>query len=208
MTEYRCVLADPPWNESGGGKCKRGADRHYSLMKTKDIIILMKGVLVGYDGPVWNWASYPVADNAHLWLWVTNNYLKDGLQVMDALGFRYITNVAWAKMEDFGMFSKAGGAPFNVWKPQNPGLGQYLAGQHELLLFGVRGKLPAIWHDKESGAKRQSTLLCAPRREHSRKPDEAYKLIENVSLGPRLEMFARHRREGWDFHGDEAPDAK
>jgi len=206
---YKAILADPPWNESGGGKCKRGADRHYPLMKTSNIInLLVKLLVCRYEdagdgvlqGPVA--PHFPVADNAHLWLWVTNNYLPDGLAVMQALGFRYVTNVAWAKMTRLCPPHEHG--PY-AWRPQNPGLGQYLAGQHELLLFGVRGKLPALWKDKASGARRQGTLICAPRGKHSAKPDAAYEVIENVSPGPRLELFARgEARPGWDTWGNQA----
>lgn len=207
-TRFRCVLADPPWNETGGGKCKRGADKHYPLIKTKDIIALLQRKLLGIidakpnpDGRRFmeHTPEFPVADNAHLFLWTTNNFLPDALEVMRELGFRYVTNVAWAKMELVGALGGHG----HLYLPQRPGLGQYLAGQHELLLFGVRGKLPARWKDKASGAKRQGTLICAPRREHSRKPDEAYSLIENVSPPPRLELFARARRDGWESWGDE-----
>jgi N6-adenosine-specific RNA methylase IME4 len=237
---YRSILIDPPWNESGGGKCKRGADRHYPLMKTRDIVALVEPLLYGLTRPIPGLtrpmpvgptaetpagtsiplyhceAGYPVADNAHLWLWVTNNYLPDGLKVMQALGFRYVTNVCWAKMEHadtwfarkFPALWKASGwlkdTLLGLFVKMAPGLGQYIAGQHELLLFGVRGKLPALWKDKTSGAKRQGTLICAPRGKHSQKPVEAYELIENVSPGPRLELFARGRaRAGWDTWGNE-----
>ena len=75
---YRCIVADPPWNERGGGKIKRGADRHYPLMKTPDIACMLLA-------PAWR-----PAESCHLWLWVTDNFLPDGLLVMDALGFRYV----------------------------------------------------------------------------------------------------------------------
>jgi N6-adenosine-specific RNA methylase IME4 len=165
VTEYRCILADPPWLERGGGKIKRGADRHYPLMHTPEIAKMM------FRSGVWA----PAAD-CHLWLWVTNNFLRHGLGLMETLGFRYVTNAVWVK--------------------DCMGLGQYLRGQHELLLFGVRGRLP-------SQSRSQSTLIRAPRREHSRKPDEAYEVIEAVSPGPRLEMFARTKRPGWDAWGME-----
>lgn len=210
MTPYRCILADPPWAESGGGRIKRGADRWYELMKTKDIVDLMNELLYGkhakqldsrFGDPIPHAPRFPVAGNAHLWLWVTNNFLRDGLEVMKALGFRYVTNLAWAKMK----FYAAVIGSKNAWLPEHPGLGQYLAGRHELLLFGVRGKLPALWKDKESGAQRQGTLICSPRRKHSEKPPEAYDVIENVSPGPRIELFARgEARPGWDTWGDEA----
>ena len=167
---YRCTAIDAPWNERGGGRIKRGADRHYGLLSTPDIIrvILQSG----------SW--YP-ADNAHLWLWVTDNYLPDGLQVMSALGFRYIRTLVWFKVRNDKL---------------QVGLGQYLRGSHELCLFGSRGK--------SMMPKNKPLSVVAERTVHSRKPDEAYSVIETVSPGPRLEMFARSPRPGWDTWGDQA----
>ena len=163
--KYRCIMADPPWPERGGGKIKRGADRHYPLMSVNDI----------RDLPV-RWVA---DDNAHLYLWATNNFLADAMEVMKAWGFRYVTNIAWAKIKD-------GKEQF--------GLGQYFRGGHELCLFGVRGKLKAI--------KPSKTLLVAPRTKHSRKPDEIFLRAEQVTPGPRLEMFCREPRPGWDSLGN------
>lgn len=81
--KYRTIYADPPWNESGGGKIKRGADRHYNLMKTRDIMAL----------PVAELAE----ENCHLYLWTTNNFLPDALKVMEAWGFTYKTIITWNK---------------------------------------------------------------------------------------------------------------
>jgi len=198
--EYPCIAADPAWNETGGGKIKRGADRHYPLIKKREDILR-----VMVTAPCWR-----PAKNAHLWLWVTNNFLLDGLWLMDALGFRYVTNRAWAKMVP----------NCGSWVPQRPGLGQYLRGQHELLLFGVRGTLPARWKDSSTDStiggpiyaspfpaapKAPGTLLLSPRGEHSQKPDQAYIDMMAVSPGPYLEMFARgdKLRMGWDMWGDE-----
>lgn len=126
-------------------------------------------------------------ENAHLYLWVTNNFLEDGLKVMRELGFRYITNI--------------------VWKKDRIGLGQYFRGQHELCLFGVKGRLP---YKHQVSATRssctESTVIEAPRRKHSQKPDEMYGKIENTSYPPYVEIFAREEREGWDSWGDEVPD--
>jgi N6-adenosine-specific RNA methylase IME4 len=167
-TRYGTIYADPPWMERGGGKIKRGADRHYSLMKTKDIAAL----------PVKELA----ADNAHLYLWVTNNFLKDGLEVMEAWGFRYVTMVTWAK--------------------DRIGLGQYFRGQTEHILFGVRGKVP--YKVDENGKRQQGrTLMNASRMEHSRKPEEFREMIEKVSYGPFLELFARRPAEGWHTWGNQ-----
>lgn len=168
---YQCVLADPPWAERGGGKVKRGADRHYPLLSESKIIEAM------LMSKVWN----SVGVNAHLWMWVTNNHLESGLFVMRSLGFKYKTNAVWAK--------------------DKIGLGYYMRGQHELCLFGVRGKLPP-----KGEAKKISTLVGKsqlPRTKHSLKPDCFYDHVMSVSQGPYLEMFARHRQIGWDAWGNE-----
>lgn len=178
--QFRTVLADPPWMEQGQGRTPRGANAHYGLLRTDEIIRTMA------SADVWG----RVADRAHMYLWATNNHLTDALKVMDALGFRHVTAITWAKMARDGQ----------GWKAQHPGLGQYFCGLTEHMLFGVRG--PAARPDP---ADRGVTLLTAPRREHSRKPDEQYGLIERVSPGPRLEMFARGpARPGWTTWGDQA----
>src|SRR3990170_1889273 len=116
---YKTILADPPWMESGGGKIKRGADKHYPLMTTKDICKL----------PV-----HKIADiNCHLYLWVTNNFLPDGLQVIKAWGFNYKTMITWGKISGYGeSFSPI----------MQIGLGQYFRGATEHCLFAVKGNLP------------------------------------------------------------------
>lgn len=166
--KYRTIYADPPWMESGGGKIKRGADRHYDLMKTKDIMAL----------PVPNICE----DSAHLYLWTTNNFLPDALKVMEAWGFTYKTIITWGK--------------------DKIGLGQYFRGQTEHCLFGVRGNPPYKIAD---GRRQQGrTLILAPRREHSRKPDEMRQMIETVSYPPYIELFARGEApERWDAWGQE-----
>ena len=167
MSVYRCVVIDPPWPEHGGGKIKRGADRHYALMSTDAIRVLLEHTI-----------EPKIAEDAHLWLWVTNNYLQSGLLLMSALRFRYVNNLVWVK--------------------PTRGLGQYLRGQHELCLFGVRGKtmLPAD--------RTRSTVVHWAKGRHSAKPDGAFETFEAVSPGPRLEVFARAPREGWDVWGNEA----
>lgn len=174
---FSCVLADPPWPERGGGKIKRGADRHYELMSVCDIIKM----------PV---ASI-CAPDAHCWMWVTNNYLPDGLRAMSAWGFRYISNVAWGKVS-----SKTGLAQI--------GMGQYLRGSHELLLFGVRGKMPPAHRGAGIDARTYCTLQLHERTKHSRKPDTFYDLIEAVSGDvPRIELFGRRVRDGWIAMGND-----
>lgn len=170
---FSTVLADPPWLERGGGQVKRGADRHYPLMSTAAICKL----------PVHQLA----ADDAHLYLWVTNNFLPEGLEVMAAWGFRYVTNLAWGKVRD--------------GKVQQ-GLGQYFRGAHELLLFGVRGKVPYAVTD-EGKRGQHPTLVLEPRGEHSAKPEVFHRIIEKVSPGPYLEIFARREVPGWERWGNE-----
>lgn len=171
--QFTTVMADPPWLERGGGEVKRGADRHYPLMSTPDICAL----------PVRDLAR----DDAHLYLWVTNNFLPDGLEVMAAWGFRYVTNIAWGKVRD--------------GKVQQ-GLGQYLRGAHELLLFGVRGSLP--YRTTVEGKRAQHpTLVLEPRGEHSRKPDVFHRIVEKVSPGPYVELFARRPQPGWEVWGNQ-----
>lgn len=170
---FSTLLADPPWLERGGGQVKRGADRHYPLMSTAAICKL----------PVHRLAD----DNAHLYLWVTNNFLPDGLEVMAAWGFRYVTNLAWGKVRD--------------GKVQQ-GLGQYFRGSHELLLFGVRGQVP--YRTTAEGKRAQHpTLVLEPRGEHSAKPEVFHRIIEKVSPGPYLELFARREVPGWERWGNE-----
>lgn len=164
-------MADPPWNESGGAvHCKggkRGADKHYGLMSTSSIIETIKSA-----------NKYIPASNCHLWLWVTNNFLVDGIRVINELGFRYVTNFCWVK--------------------QGMGLGRYLRGQHELCLFAVKG---AAMMPNDHGIP--SVVFYAPKTGHSRKPDYVAHYIERVSPEPRLEMFARGPRDGWDVWGNQ-----
>lgn len=155
-------LLDPPWQEKGGGG--RGAQNHYPLMPLHDIIATV------YRCPQWN-----PAKNSHGWIWVTDNFLDDGMFLMRALGFKYKRTFVWVK--------------------PSIGIGYYGRGQHELLLFGVRGKLPPL--------RAVSSVVEGPKREHSRKPEESYATIEAISPGPRLEIFARRERPGWTPWGNE-----
>lgn len=165
---YRTILADPPWPESGAGKIKRGADRHYPLMSVDEIAAV----------------KIPADMNAHLYLWVTNNYFEAGFRVIYAWGFRPITMISWFK---------TGG---------RIGLGRYFRGDTEHCMFAVRGNLP---YKRENGKMVwRPTSILAPRREHSRKPDDIYDYAEAISYAPRLELFSRHARAGWDATGFDA----
>lgn len=169
--KYKTIYADPPWNQTGGGKIKRGADRHYPLLKEAQILKVMKDFL-----------EDKVEDDAHLYMWVANNHLPEALRIIEGLGFRYITNIVWAK-------SKIG-------------LGQYFRGQHEICLFAVKGNgfVPKKNNNTISSVIGRG-LISATR--HSKKPEEMYDLIEARSEGPYLEMFARNYRLDWDSFGNE-----
>ena len=169
--KYATILADPPWNQSGGGKIKRGADRHYSLLKEHEIKAVMVEAM-----------ENKVADNAHLYMWVANNHLPEALRIIEHLGFRYITNLVWAKTRF--------------------GLGRYFRGQHELCLFATKGRgfTPKTDLNNVSSLIGQALLS---RGKHSKKPEEMYDLIEARSHSPYLEMFARNTRIGWDSWGNE-----
>jgi len=183
---YKCVTMDPPWLERGGGKSKRGADRHYPLMPLRDIIRTIQEPMSR------------VGPDAHCWVWVTDNFLRDGLAILDTFGFRYIRTLQWVKMSDeysrsYGSYCEKARSGVQI------GLGQYLRGSHEMALMGVRGKamLPAT-------ADRCPSVVFAKRTKHSRKPDEAIEVFEKTSPGPRLELFAREERAGWAAWGNEA----
>ena len=173
-SRYRTILVDPPWaKETGGGRICRGAQGHYAVMKQADLIAL---------GPAIQRVTAPAA---HLYLWVTNNCLLDGIELCSAYGFKYKTLITWAK--------------------DRIGIGQYFRGQTEQCIFAVKGVLPY----KVKGRKRQqgSTLITAPRMEHSEKPAQMREYVERVSYGPRLELFARQCPvTGWDAVGLELED--
>jgi len=169
---YQTILADPPWAEVGGGKICRGAQGHYSLMKQKDLLELASQV------------KRVTAPDAHLYLWVTNTFLEDGLELARAWGFEYKTLITWGK-DRFG-------------------LGQYFRGQTDQCIFAVKGVLP---YKVEEGKRQQGrTLITAPRMEHSSKPLEMRTMIERVSYGPRLELFGRKVPAEWDAIGLELED--
>ncbi len=172
---FSTVLADPPWrfaNRTGKVAPEHRRLDRYSTMSLEAISSLdVKSVL---------------APNAHLYLWVPNALLPDGLAVMKAWGFRYVSNIVWAKRR------KDGG-------PDGRGVGFYFRNVTELLLFGVHGSMRTL-----APGRSQVNMIETRKREHSRKPDEQYELIEACSPGAYLELFARHARPGWTAWGDEA----
>ena len=204
---YDCILMDPPWNEQGGGKSKRGADRHYPLVRTE----CMPELLIGSG----TWCP---ARDAHLYMWVTNNYLKDGLWLMDVLGFDYITNLVWVKitkteervLEALGMLEAGLPTESAISRLLVSGIGQYFRGQHELLLFGTRKGASGTALRTEQ--KDLGTVFFGARGEHSAKPPVARQLIERRTADPRpgagtrrIEYFAREAAPGWDAWGRDVP---
>lgn len=125
------------------------------------------------------------AVNSHLYLWVPNALLSEGLEVMRRWGFTYKSNIVWYKVR------KDGG-------PDGRGVGFYFRNVTELILFGVRGHMRTL-----QPGRTQVNIMSTQKREHSRKPDEIYDLVEACSPGPYLELFARFRRSGWDQWGNE-----
>lgn len=174
---FQTILADPPWrftNRTGKVAPEHRRLDRYSTMSMDSIKALA--------------VSKVAAKNAHLYLWVPNALLIDGLEVMSAWGFRYVSNIVWAKRR------KDGG-------PDGRGVGFYFRNVTELLLFGVKGSMRTL-----SPGRRQVNMIETRKREHSRKPDEQYDLIQSCSPGPFLELFARYPRDGWTVWGDESPE--
>lgn len=176
--QFGTILADPPWqftNRTGKVAPEHRRLLRYPTMTLDDILDL------------------PVADlclpQSHLYLWVPNALIAEGLEVMKRWGFTYKTNLVWYKVR------KDGG-------PDGRGVGFYFRNVTELILFGTRGSLRTL-----PPGRRQVNVIASRKREHSRKPDEQYDLIEDCSPGPYLEMFARRTRAGWKQWGNEVPQA-
>jgi N6-adenosine-specific RNA methylase IME4 len=175
---FATVLADPPWqfqNRTGKVAPEHRRLARYSTMQLDELVALPLPELA--------------ADTAHLYLWVPNALLLEGLRVLEAWGFQYKTNLVWHKVR------KDGG-------PDGRGVGFYFRNVTELVLFGVRGKNARTL----SPGRRQVNFVATQKREHSRKPDEMYRVIEACSPGPYLELFARGTRPGWAVWGNQASD--
>lgn len=176
--KFGTILADPPWRFSNrSGKI---APEYYKLSRYETLSLEEIANL-----PLDNC----VMDVAHCYLWVPNALLPHGLDVLDAWGFEYKTNLVWHKIR------KDGGS-------DGRGVGFYFRNVTELVLFGIRGKGARTL----APGRRQVNLLASRKREHSRKPDELYDLIEACSRGPYLELFGRGKRDGWTVWGDQAVD--
>ncbi len=176
--KFATVLADPPWRfDNKTGKVAPGHKRlnRYDTMSFVEIEQLPVNAITD--------------EVAHLYLWVPNALLPQGLSVMKAWGFQYKSNIVWHKIR------KDGG-------PDGRGVGFYFRNVTELLLFGVKGKNARTL----APGRKQVNFLATRKREHSRKPDEQYAIIESCSPGPYLELFARGARPGWSVWGHQADD--
>ena len=174
--KFRTILADPPWqfkNRTGKVAPEHKRLSRYATLSLDDIKAL----------PVSKCSSI----SAHLYLWVPNALLPDGIEVMRAWGFEYKSNIVWHKIR------KDGG-------PDGRGVGFYFRNVTEILLFGVRGKNARTL----APGRRQVNFMATRKREHSRKPDEQYGIIESCSPGPFMELFARGQRPGWTTWGNQA----
>jgi N6-adenosine-specific RNA methylase IME4 len=171
------ILADPPWQFSN--RTGKVAPEHRRLSRYETLNLAdIKEIPV----------STAAADASHLYLWVPNALLAEGLAVMEAWGFQYKSNIVWHKVR------KDGG-------PDGRGVGFYFRNTTELILFGIRGKLRTL-----APGRRQVNIIRTQKREHSRKPDELYGIIEECSPGPFLELFARGTRPGWQQWGNQVDD--
>lgn len=174
--KYKTILADPPWqfqNRTGKMAPEHKRLNRYPTMKLGEIMSL----------PVDDIADDP----SHLYLWVPNALLPEGLEVMKAWGFNYKSNIVWEKVRKDG-------------QPDGRGVGFYFRNVTELLLFGVKGNNARTLQPGRS----QVNLIRTQKREHSRKPDEIFSIIESCSGGPYIELFARGHREGWALWGNQA----
>ena len=176
--KFKTVLADPPWqfqNRTGKVAPEHKRLSRYGTLSLEEIKAL----------PV----AQALEDAAHLYLWVPNALLPEGLSVLAAWGFTYKSNIVWSKIR------KDGG-------PDGRGVGFYFRNVTELLLFGTRGKNVRTLQP----GRTQVNMIATRKREHSRKPDEQYPLISGCSPGPHLELFARGARPGWAVWGNQADD--
>ena len=171
---FGTILADPPWrfnNRTGRVAPEYRRLHRYQSLPFDEIVQLPVSELSSEEG--------------HLYLWVPNALLREGLEVMKHWGFEYKTNLVWHKVRKDG-------------EPDGRGVGFYFRNVTEIVLFGVRGAIRT-----SDAGRRQVNIIRTQKREHSRKPDELYEIIEQCSPGPYLELFARHSRAGWVQWGDE-----
>jgi N6-adenosine-specific RNA methylase IME4 len=177
--KFATILADPPWRFAN--RTGKMAPEHKRLLRYPTMSI--EGIKAL---PV----SQIAAAKSHMYLWVPNALLGWGLEVMQAWGFDYKTTLTWYKVRLDG-------------GPDGRGVGFYFRNVTELILFGVRGNNNRTLKP----GRTQTNIIVSRKREHSRKPDELYEIIEKCSPGPRIELFARFARPDWSRWGNEDADA-
>lgn len=173
--KFSTILADPPWqfaNRTGKMAPEHKRLNRYRTMSLREIC----------EMPVQLAADTP----SHLYLWVPNALLPEGLEVMRAWGFTYKTNLIWHKVRKDG-------------EPDGRGVGFYFRNTTEIVLFGTRGAMRTL-----QPGRTQVNIVKSMKQEHSRKPDRFYDLIEACSPGPYPELFARGARPGWQAWGNQA----
>jgi N6-adenosine-specific RNA methylase IME4 len=182
--KYATIVADPPWPYEGsgpvgtGGRGVSGVRAHPSPGSDERYGSMSTEDIAAL--------APPAAANAHLYLWTTNAFMVEAHVIARRWGFEPKTILTWGKV-------KADGTP-------SCKTGYYWRGATEHVIFAVRGSLRLMVDEA------QPTLWLWPRLPHSQKPDRFYELVERVSPGPYLELFARRRRYGWDVWGNEAPE--
>jgi N6-adenosine-specific RNA methylase IME4 len=175
LGKFGTILADPPWlfnNRTGKMAPEHKRLYRYHTMTNEEIIALPVKELTAPD--------------AHLYLWVPNALIGLGLEVLNAWGFKYKTNLVWYKVRQDG-------------GPDRRGVGFYFRNVTEMVLFGVKGTLRTL-----APGRRMPNIIIARKREHSRKPEQLYSVIEQCSPGPYLELFARVPHKNWVSWGDQA----
>jgi N6-adenosine-specific RNA methylase IME4 len=172
---YQTVLADPPWrftNRTGKVAPEHKRLNRYGTLSLEEICEIPVSKVAG--------------KNSHLYLWVPNALLIEGIMVLEAWGYKYKSNLVWHKIR------KDGG-------PDGRGVGFYFRNTTELILFGTRGNMRTL-----APGRSQVNIIRTQKQEHSRKPNELYEIIEKCSPGPYLEIFARGARPGWSVFGNQA----
>jgi len=171
---FSTILIDPPWRfENRTGKM---APEHKRLKRYETMSMAELAAM-----PIGDIANDP----SHLYLWCPNALLPDGLRLMESWGFKYKANIVWYKVR------KDGG-------PDGRGVGFYFRNVTEILLFGIKGRMRTL-----KPGRTQTNIIVSRKQEHSRKPEQAHKIIEVCSPGPFVELFARDRVEGWTTWGDQ-----
>jgi N6-adenosine-specific RNA methylase IME4 len=169
---FRVVYADPAWSfKDRLPGVKRGAAKHYRVISQSEIM---------------RFPLPPIAADAWLFMWRVHTHQREALQVIEAWGFKYASEMVWVKTAKNG-------------RPRM-GMGHTIRQSHEVCIVARRGR-------PEQLSRGVGSVILAPRHLHSVKPAEMYDRIEQFAPGPYVELFARSRRPGWESIGDEVPEA-